>query len=264
MNRYEENAITYHGVSFRYAQGQSIRVGSEIHSYHEILYYRGGDATFLSEHFQETLQSGTLVLIPRETYHQLHIGNQHAYTRLTISFGDLPEARLIETTMREMTVYKQLGMGIRQVLDGMCGVIGAQGASHEEIGMYLYGAFLMLLSQLRMDMPTASEPQLRATDQLLSRAIAYIDAHLSQELSVSALARAMNVSVSALAHCFSSQLGVSAYRYVTEKRLIYANKRLRAGERPTQVYAQCGYKDYPTFYKAYVKMFAHAPSQDVK
>lgn len=265
MNQQQERIRGHSGVTFRYARGKSIRAGSEIHAYHEMLYYMGGGATFLSEHFQETLAEDTLLLIPKDTYHQFHIENQREYTRLVISFPDLPAANpLIGAAMTGIRVYAQLPEALTQLLGGMCGVLRMENASDEAAGTYLYGAFLMLLSQLQMSLPPESAPQLRGSDQLISRCIAYIDAHLAQELTVEGLARAMNVSVSTLAHCFARQLGVSVYRYVTEKRLIRASRLLRAGGKPMQVYPQCGYRDYPTFYKAYVRMFGHSPSSEGK
>ena len=59
----------------------------------------------------------------------------------------------------------------------------------------------------------------------------------------------------------TKELGISLYKYITEKRLIFANKLLEQGEKPTKIYVQCGYKDYPTFYKAYTKMFGKSPSK---
>ncbi len=48
--------------------------------------------------------------------------------------------------------------------------------------------------------------------------------------------------------------------YIVEKRLIYAHKLISENEKPTKIYLDCGYNDYPTFYKAYLKMFGYPPS----
>ena len=97
---------------------------------------------------------------------------------------------------------------------------------------------------------------------MISRALQYIDEHLTQEISVSAIADQMNVSASTLSHSFKKELGVSLHQYVMEKRLIYARKRLTENGYPTKVYMECGYNDYSSFYKAYLKMFGVAPSED--
>ena len=71
-----ENKKSYENVFFRYAKGPSIASGNEIHPYNEILYYIDGEATFLSEKFSEKLENGTLLVIPKETYHNFRVENQ--------------------------------------------------------------------------------------------------------------------------------------------------------------------------------------------
>ncbi|MBQ9985049.1 MAG: AraC family transcriptional regulator [Oscillospiraceae bacterium] len=75
------------------------------------------------------------------------------------------------------------------------------------------------------------------------------------------ISKEMNVSQATMFLCFKKQLGIPIYKYITEKRLIYAYKLITEGNPPTKIYSECGYKDYATFYKAYVKMFGHPPSE---
>ncbi|MBR2181446.1 MAG: AraC family transcriptional regulator [Oscillospiraceae bacterium] len=51
------------------------------------------------------------------------------------------------------------------------------------------------------------------------------------------------------------------YRYITEKRLIYAHNLITNNNPPTKIYLDCGYRDYTSFYRAFVKMFGYPPSQ---
>jgi AraC-like DNA-binding protein len=57
-----------------------------------------------------------------------------------------------------------------------------------------------------------------------------------------------------------SGLGISVHRYITEKRMMHAFSKIKDGALPTKIYTECGYNDYATFYKAYVKIFGKAPS----
>ena len=72
----------------------------------------------------------------------------------------------------------------------------------------------------------------------------------------------MNVSEATLFKCFKKNLGISVYKYILEKRLLMAHKLIRSNKNPTKIYLECGYTDYPAFYKGYVKMFGHSPSKD--
>ena len=42
--------------------------------------------------------------------------------------------------------------------------------------------------------------------------------------------------------------------------MVYAKQLLEEGKKPTEISAMCGYSDYSTFYKAFVKRFSSPPS----
>ena len=237
--------------------------GNEIHPYYEILYYIGGDATFLSEKFQEDLLPGTLLLIPRATYHQFAIRSQNEYTRLVLNFPDIEDTKgLIGSAMTGIRIIRRPEGRMTDLLKQMCQVVCSESPETER-SVFLYGAFLMLFAALKMEDVEITSPRLREEDRLISECICYIEQHFRSKISAEMIARQMNVSVSTLFHCFKKELGTSLYRYITEKRLIYAHKLISAGQKPTKVYLECGYSDYPTFYKAYRKMFGQPPSINI-
>ena len=46
-----EEKLLSERASFRYAKGESLERGKEIHTYHEIIYYIDGNAEILTESF---------------------------------------------------------------------------------------------------------------------------------------------------------------------------------------------------------------------
>ena len=58
-------------------------------------------------------------------------------------------------------------------------------------------------------------------------------------------------------------LKVSPKQYILSKQLSLAQRELRAGAAPTEIYMNCGFADYSTFFKAYKRTFGHAPSDEV-
>lgn len=262
MENLYEKQLNYNQISFRYSRGKSHINGNEIHPYHEILYYMDGDVTFLSEEFQEELSSGTLLLIPKASYHQFNIGNQSKYTRLVLNFPDMDGTEgLLASTMSEIRIIRNLNSHLSGILKRMCQVLSSE-RPVEERSIFLQGAFLMLLAELNLEEVEISSPRPRQGDQLISRCIQYIDKKFTSDIGAEVIAREMNVSVSTLFHSFKKELGISVHRYIIEKRLIYAHKLISEGGKPTKIYLECGYNDYPTFYKAYLKMFGHTPSAD--
>ena len=93
MTRIFSDYIEAQGLLFKHARGVSDRSGKEFHAFHEIIYFLGGEAEFVSEKLHMPLQPETLIVIPKETYHQLVVlGDQQSYYRclLQISSHDLP------------------------------------------------------------------------------------------------------------------------------------------------------------------------------
>lgn len=261
MKTYFDETLTYNRISFCYAKKESIDE-REIHPYHEILYYLDGGATILTEHYQEKLEKGTLLFIPKESYHYFQLTEPEQFTRLKISFPDFAElGSLLKPLMHRITIMKHANSLIRHTLDQMCQMLLNEKAS-DRTQVFLYGAFWMLLAEISAEHEKSTTPDHREKGHLISRTIQYIDRHLTEEIPVSAIADRMNVSASTLSHSFKKELGISLHQYVMEKRLIYARKRLTENGSPTKIYMECGYSDYSSFYKAYLKMFGVPPSED--
>ena len=48
--------------------------------------------------------------------------------------------------------------------------------------------------------------------------------------------------------------------YLNERRLYYANKKIAAGAKPSAIFRECGFDDYTSFFRAYKRLYGHAPS----
>ncbi|MBP3361915.1 MAG: helix-turn-helix transcriptional regulator [Clostridia bacterium] len=257
MSNYFEKKLIYNDIVFRYAKGKSLKSGNEIHSYNEILYYIDGGATFLSEEFKENLERNSLLIIPKETYHNFKIGNQSKYERLTIAF---PDASIAPIVLSQINIIKNINEIIQYIINRMLEILNSE--NHEEFSVFMYGALLMLISEIKFDNKNISKPQLRENAKLISDCVEYIDRNLMSDISIKAISKGINASESNISHLFKKELGISLHQYIIEKRMIYAHKLIKAGEKPSKIYSECGYGDYSSFYKAYTKMFGHSPKND--
>ena len=96
---------------------------------------------------------------------------------------------------------------------------------------------------------------------MLSDALSYIADNLFTIDSVGAIADALHVTESYLFRLFREELNTSPKKYVTDKRLLAAQAMLRLGQRPSEVYAECGFSDYTSFFRSYKRFFGIAPSK---
>ena len=97
--------------------------------------------------------------------------------------------------------------------------------------------------------------------ELLDRLAAYIDSHYNQRITVSDLARQFFVSESSVSHLFKQKMGVSIYRYLTQRRLIAAKTLIRQRIPLEDVAHQVGFGDYSTFYRAFKQEYGISPRQ---
>jgi AraC-like DNA-binding protein len=95
---------------------------------------------------------------------------------------------------------------------------------------------------------------------LMERIIYYVNCHLFDEnLTVPLLAEQFCLSTSQFTRIFRQGTGVSPWEYVIRKRLTSAREKIASGISAQQASELCGFGDYSSFYRAYVKYFGKAP-----
>jgi transcriptional regulator GlxA family with amidase domain len=105
-----------------------------------------------------------------------------------------------------------------------------------------------------------------AHPRTLRRAIAYIDDHAHEDISVAEIAAAANVTIRALQHAFRKHRGTTPMGYLRMARLRHAHRELLAadpanGVTVTQVAARWGFFHPGRFARYYRDSFGCAPYQ---
>ena len=98
-------------------------------------------------------------------------------------------------------------------------------------------------------------------DPVIAAAIAYIDEHFLEQVSIEDIAKHLNFSASSLAHRFKNIMNISIYNYILKKKLTYAYGLIRSGTPATIAAQRCGFGEYSGFYKLYKKYFGISPAQ---
>ena len=123
----------------------------------------------------------------------------------------------------------------------------------------------LLLNELFISLRLA--PKLQLQEQIilspvLTQALEYINANLFTIDSIDQVAQALFLSPSYLFHLFRTSLHQTPKKYINDKRLLAAQQKIQAGQRPSAVYKECGFREYTTFYRSYCAFFGHAPTED--
>ena len=90
--------------------------------------------------------------------------------------------------------------------------------------------------------------------------IAYISRNFGERISVDALAKACNISVSALERRFRKHLGKTPHEYIAQVRLENARQMLLETDKPIGTIAlESGYADHSHFSRAFFRYFGMPP-----
>ena len=257
METIYEKKRTYQKTQFYLSKGTAVE-DREIHPYHEVLYYMDGDAVFLTENYRKTLRPGTLLLIPAGCYHYLKLSDPTKFERVKIK---IPESVLLGTPAEKL-MHKiricEIGDGfIKELLKRIVKELQEESGVPDSDFLLSSAVWMLLAEGLNASEHVALEGR---QEKQIQQIIRYIEENLAGDVSVSGIARSVHMSPSAVSHSFRQHMGVSIHKYVTEKRLSLARKRIEAHEKPSKIYLQCGYRDYSAFYKAYMKMYGYPPS----
>ena len=244
-------------ISFRYAKGSGYSSGKEFHIYHEIILFLEGNTEFIAENIHIKPKPSTLIVVPKETYHQMVIhGEQESYLRCLLQFEDQGElATLTEKSLAKVQVIE----ADREITSLFNKLIHTGKTGNPSAPLVLKSVLTLLLDLLstKTDNPDEENHQ----NEIVRRAIAYINGNLDKSLTNQAIARACNISESSLSHTFQKEMYTSVHKFVLKKRLISAYRKITAGEAATSAALACGFRDYSGFYKQYKKAFGFPPSQ---
>ena len=251
-----EKYIKTNKTIFKYAKGRSVESGKEFHVYHEIILFLDGDAEFISEDIHLPIKPGTLLVIPKETYHQIIIhGNHENYCRCVIHFHDSPEFLDFFCEKKLSQAIIAADKDIRFLFDKLIN------ASRENGNKILDAALTLLFNEI------AEKSNVFASENIqnlyVKHAVDYINHNINQKITINEIAKECMISPSSLSHVFKKEMNIPLHKFIIKKRLINAYHRIMSGEATTTVAIECGFNDYSGFYKQYKKMFNVTPSQKV-
>jgi AraC-like DNA-binding protein len=231
------------------------------HNAYELIYFLSGDATHVIEDKKYKLKKGDIVLIRPFKYHFIQIDKPSRYERYDILFDP-----------------RTLGIESVSLIERHVEVINLKSnprASEliQKMDFYLESfdepTFRRLMSSLIDELfcllSISPERQGREYTSIaapsLTEVLRYINENLTTLESIDEVAEKCFVSKSYLFRMFKKELLETPKKYITDKRLLLAERMINDGMRPTAVYEQCGFRDYTTFYRNYTEFFGRSPSE---
>ncbi len=235
-----------------------------------LLYVIEGGGTCTVEGATYPLHPHALLLMRPYEYHSIAPDSSVPYARVVIHFdanADLPPAiasHLFPNESRGNCFSIKTDHPIRTALEASDRIVSlSHGGTKEtaEAEAFLRATLTQVLVLLTLETP---EPPTKTISDPVRRAIEYINRHLTEELSLDALAKEIFISKYHLSRLFHAQMGASVFHYFTTKRMTLARRMLEAGESATSVASRLGFRDYSTFYRTYRRACGEAPVRSLE
>lgn len=262
-----------HFEIFHYKEPRPDAVEVHHHDFYEVYFFLGGTVEYWVDGKTFRLDPGDLLLInPMELHRPIVTGTDKVYERIVLwinkeyleklSTDTMNLAGCFDTSLPTHTNFIHPKTVERTALTTRLNelILETYGNAPGN-DLYAHGLFLQFMVELNRLAKHA--PKVRAikddSSDLVQQTLSYINEHFSEELSLENIAGNFYVSKYHLSHAFSSEVGVSIYRYIMLKRLTNACQLLLDGKAAKEVCALCGFSDYTSFFRAFKNEYGLSP-----
>lgn len=247
------------------------KVDYHYHEFYKLLFFVSGSGGYFVEGKRYSLAPGDIVLIGQHCIHRPEFENNIPCER--IIFYISPEfleressatCKLTDCFSKEYDHVLRPNEKIRHTLFSIVSNI------EQELSSSLYGREISstgMLLRLLVEIARGifhkevqkPAPMLPKSRRILD-IVHYLDAHLTEELNIDALAEKFYISRFHMMRRFREETGTTIHAYISDHRLMLARDLLGQGAPATEVCFRCGFGSYSSFSRAYGKFFGTTPT----
>ncbi len=259
--------------AFYYSDLHFLPPGDHTHNYYEFYLFLEGDMDLVIAGRPIPLHPGDMVVVPPGVAHHGQIHNfDIPYRRFVLWVSKEYAASLLEETPDYILLMQQAATSGRYYYHFHESEFSAIQARMvrllEELRSNRYGrlaAVRLALNDLILYMNRViyerEHPLVSDTGDLMQELMLYIDGHLTEDLSLNALADHICLSKYYLSHYFKDNLGISIHQYIIKKRLQGCREAILAGADITRTFDEYGFRDYSSFYRSFRKEYGMSPKE---
>lgn len=252
---------------------RSIHHASPFHKHEEYEFYLflNGDAVFFTESHGYKLSPGDLFIIPPQLWHRAQTFEDQIYERvyLNLPLDAIIEFSTSETNLTQILPLPKNQPKILQLHTAACTqftksidqIIRLKASQTIGYDIQINLILIELLLQLNRYEYSESTINHVALPIMIVDLIAYIDRHLTGNLSLKKMSQALHLSESHLSRSFKKFMGLTLQDYITNKRIDKAVELLKDGASVQDAAYASGYENYAHFIRSFKKNMGLSPGK---
>lgn len=239
------------------------------HDGYELFLLLNGNLNYYVERVGMHLERGNLVLIKPYDFHRRDIVKGNSYERIVINIKDAYMGKLssektdLSACFFNLNKSNLLKLTEQQIIEY---TLSAQHLS-QELESCEYGSDILAdtyIKQILIMANRISEKKnhvgiINIMPSLVSNTIAYIEQHISEEITLDILSEYFHHNGTYISRCFKKIAGISLQQYIIRKRVTLAKKYLCEGCSPYDACFLSGFNDYSNFSRTFTKQAGTSP-----
>lgn len=223
------------------------------HDFNELIYFVGGDVNYIVGSRSFHLKNGDVVYTPKNTRHIVEIYNSSPYEMYTLKFSDnvLPHVLAERLSGREPFIGNQ-----KKLYPQFSGLSDYYNNFSDEELYEIYVCELIKTLIFLFKTPSSGGNQ---QNEFITSILTYIDENITSTLTAEGISDYLGFSKSYISNEFKKHVKMPLMTYVRQKKILAAHDMLLAGKKKLEVAESLGFKDYSTFYRAYIKIMGFKP-----
>lgn len=273
MSAYKSNINNFHFVR---SGVPSEELSPHIHDFFQIIYCRQGSLTHTVNLETAKLFRGDIFIVPPNTPHHISscdkdtIINQISFKYEFIAASCAPlemSCKFLKNLSIHGIIMPRISPMSEDIylFESTVGKIRIEFINNrpgrEEIIRSCLLTLTTIISRMYIWNGSSIVTLLDNKQQRINNCIAYIDSRYYENISLEQISKMAALSVPTFCDMFKSTTGLSFKDYLNKKRIEKAKSLLACGEGITEAAYICGYNDFSTFYRNFVKFTGMMPSE---
>lgn len=257
------------GYIYRYCRSDGYELTSHLHECYEFVYITEGHCVYTIEGREHIVSPGDLIFTRPNELHSFSFPEKCTFTRqfLHIYSEYIDEFPVFDEFFHS---EKYIDKGLipsylveKYEIDNIFSTLQKYSdISYQETYLIAYSSAIQLMAKIMLILKTEKlNSQNNTNHKSINNIINYINFHLKEDISLDDIANATFMSPVYISRLFKSKIGMNLKTYINMRRIVIAKNMMLQNEKISNIYDKCGFKNYSTFYRAFVRFVGMSPEQ---